>query len=237
VVAAESGTRYAGSAIPTQPTTTMTPHRFVSLLALGVTATSATLSPRPTSAQVIIVAATQLSNHAWLKSDCADMTCIRNAVQNSFTLTFVPVGASADLFERAEAFVASADLAAFMADCPACKVNNRPFMIPPGLLFQLAKDHGNGTMDSRNGKSKLTGSADDGDNDAVVAIGGGSVSIVMPAVGGAGASNSAGVVGKAAALASAPVDVTTNPEPATLVLMATGLFGLVPLLRRKRRDR
>jgi hypothetical protein len=235
VVAAESGTRYAGSAIPTQPTTTMTPHRFVSLVALGVTATSATLSPRPTSAQVIIVAATQLSNHAWLKSDCADMTCIRNAVQNSFTLTFVPVGASADLFERAEAFVASADLAAFMADCPACKVNNRPFMIPPGLLFQLAKDHGNGTMDSQNGKS--TGSADDGDNDAVVAIGGGSVSIVMPAVGGAGASNSAGVVGKAAALASAPVDVTTNPEPATLVLMATGLFGLVPLLRRKRRDR
>ena len=31
-------------------------------------------------------------------------------------------------------------------------------------------------------------------------------------------------------------DVTTTPEPATVALMATGLLGLIPVIRRRRRD-
>ena len=45
----------------------------------------------------------------------------------------MPVGTSVDRFERADALLTSADLAAFVANCAACKSNGRPFVVPPGL--------------------------------------------------------------------------------------------------------
>jgi len=217
----------------------MTPHRRSSSLVLCAIA-AVILSPRPASAQMISVSATQLSSHAWLENECADIACFKISLQNSFALSVVPADARAELFERANAFVGSADLGAFLAACPACTVTSRPFMIPPGLLFQLVDEHGNGSASGAHGNSAVSGSGDEGSNDR--GIGNSSGSIVVPASGataGAGPSNAAAVVAgaNASALAPAEVAVTTSPEPATVLLIATGFLGLVPVVRRKRRNR
>ena len=217
----------------------MTPHRRSSSLVLCAIA-AVMLSPRPASAQMISVSATQLSSHAWIENECADIACFKISLQNSFALSVVPADARAELFERANAFVGSADLGAFLAACPACTVTSRPFMIPPGLLFQLVNEHGDGSVSGTQGNSAVSGSGDEGSNDRGIGNGGGS--IVVPASGttaGAGPSNAAALVagGNVAALTPAEIAVTTSPEPATILLIASGFLGLLPAVRRKRRNR
>jgi len=207
----------------------MISHRLACLLVLGAATAAVTLAPRDASAQIMTVASRQLSSHSWMARECSDLACIRDMIQNEFSLTFVPVGANADMFARADAFVASNDLSAFVSDCPACKVSSRPFFIPPGLLFQLTNQHGGPPAVAVNGKSHAGGSAGDESNGVVT----GSVSVVdlITPNGGAGAPGSMATLTTGGA-----ADVTTNPEPATLALMATGLFGLIPVVARRRRS-
>lgn len=218
---------------PLQPTASMNSERVAFLLVVGV-ASVATLAPRSVSAQMVS-ATTQLNSRAWLKNECSNVSCMRSVIQNNVALSFVPVGATADLFARAEAFVASTDLSAFIDDCSQCKDTDRPFVVPPGLAFKLAL--GNGLPGGNSGKSQSSGSGDDDSDDGV---GASNIPVMVPANGGLGGSNSATVGGNGASpalLGAAPVEVTTNPEPATIALMATGLIGLVPVIRRRRRSR
>lgn len=200
----------------------MTSHRLASLLVLGVGAATVAFNPRTVRAQIMTVAATELSSRAWLGNACSDVACLRNMIAQNFSLTFVPVGASAELFRRAKAFVPSTDLSAFASDCQACKVDSRPFMIPPGLLFQL--------MSGQGGAGKSHADADH-DDDSKGSPGAGPVS-----AGGASAATLGAAQARSFANAAAVTEVTSNPEPSTIALMATGLVGLVPVLRRKRRE-
>lgn len=200
------------------------------LLRVVVANAAAMLGSHTALAQVATV-----SGNYWSAASCAGKSC----AQSSVTVGFVPVGGE---FLVGQSFTRAG---AFSDGCPACKENNRPFFVPPGILMRLsdgvagrgfglglAKFQVDGLDEddvfgndahARNGDAGNAGDAGDGStmSQAVASSGGASVQAI-----------GAGVIVNTPLVAMA---VTVNPEPSTIVLIATGLFGLVPLIGRRRR--
>jgi len=143
-------------------------------------------------------------------------------------------------FYRPLPFSASADLFSSLSDCPACKSNNRPFIVPPGIVTKLANQ----------GSNQSGGHGGSGDDDGEHENGApGAASGVGPQAGlpanGNGASNAQGGNGNAPGQASTggivaaavTPSVIVTPEPGALVLVATGLLALVPVVVRSRERR
>ena len=107
-----------------------------------------------------------------------------------------------------------------LSDCPACKSNDRPFIVPPGIEKKLANQHG-----------ATSGSASDADHAGEIGDeeNGPPVQTPARAGGGVGAHNGARGAGVGAAVTSA---VVVTPEPAALLLVATGLIALAPVVVR-----
>ena len=137
--------------------------------------------------------------------------------------------------------------------CAACKVNDRPFDVPPGILEKLMAQLGLGrgpNAHSRTGAgAQGAGGSDVGDGNggspgASIASdnsGGASGGTAAGSAGTNGAGNAFGAGGvgggPGVSAALAAPDVTVTPEPQTAVLVATGLIVLVPVGRRIRRRR
>jgi hypothetical protein len=139
-------------------------------------------------------------------------------------------------------------------DCAPCKVNNRPFDVPPGILDRLLSEFGIGHGPNAHSKNEAANAQGEGGNGVGAGNGGESAgaSIAGENSGGAsggtaGEANGANGAGRFGAVAagggpgvSATVtaaEVTVTPEPQTAVLVATGLIVLVPVGRRIRRRR
>jgi hypothetical protein len=109
-----------------------------------------------------------------------------------------------------------------------------PAFIPRGFAFGLTKLNGNGgppglvVAEAAHNRGGNGGSATNpGGGSSSGAGGGGEVAVSVtpsstPATGSVGTTDT-------------DVPVTTNPEPATVALFATGLFVLIPVIRRQRR--
>ena len=112
-----------------------------------------------------------------------------------------------------------------LSDCPACKSNDRPFVVPPGIEKKLANQHGAQTGDD----------ADDGDHAAEISEREGGTPMQTPGRG-EGGENGVGQdpPGSSVAGAATPAVVLT-PEPGAFVLLATGMLALVPVVVRARR--
>lgn len=135
--------------------------------------------------------------------------------------------------------------------CAACKLNDRPFDVPPGILEKLMAQLGLGR--GPNAHSKNGAGAQGAGGSEVGGGNGGSTGPSMAsdnsdgasggAAGGSGGANGAGNSFGAAAAGGGPgvsaalasPGVTVTPEPQTAVLVATGLIALVPVSRIRRR--
>ena len=137
-------------------------------------------------------------------------------------------------------------------DCAACKVNNRPFDVPPGILDKLLSEFGIGhgpNAHSKNGGANGLGESGNGvgggngsEGAGASIAGGNSGGASGGSAGGSGANGAGGFAaaaggGAGVSAAVTAADVTVTPEPQTVVLVATGLIALVPVSRRVRRRR
>jgi hypothetical protein len=147
---------------------------------------------------------------------------------------FVPVGGQ---FLVGQSFTRAG---AFSDGCPACKENNRPFFVPPGILMRLSdgvagREFGLGIADGqRDGLADAgaLGWDDDAREGNAQAVGSGSR--MLPSSSAASVQTvGASVIAATPLVATAAV--TVNPEPSTVLLIATGIFGLVPIIGRRRR--
>lgn len=190
-----------------------------------------------------------------LANRCAGAVCSWSIFVNDVPIGSLRIDAtSAALAELNSSMpsASSAELLAFLDDCSACKWNSRPFFVPPGILKKFGNEHLSGATDG-NGPD-----VDGDDFDAPDASGsprpantGGTQPVTAVGINGnsgnngnnsgvavTGAANTAGPFqtpngGVAGATSLASVVVT--PEPATLVLVLTGLLGLAPVVIRARR--
>jgi len=111
--------------------------------------------------------------------------------------------------------------------CHGCRRNDHPAANPLGITFTLPNGHGN----PKAGGTSTTAFDSHGPDGSPGNSGNTAAAIGTPAGPGNIPQN-----GSPSALQSVDLLVTTAPEPTTWALMAAGLVGLVPLIRRKRRD-
>lgn len=140
-----------------------------------------------------------------------------------------------------------------LIDCASCKTNPRGFLVPPGILMKMSLDdgvepgmghhHGNGLVSGRSvGEGDFDSDDDDGGRgrggNGANGLGasGGTFGVSGPPFPGGVSSGAPGSVSAGALPAgpNAPVldDVTTTPEPSTILLVATGVLALLPFGRR-----
>lgn len=223
--------------------------------------------PRPDRATLLLIVALGFASPAFAQdasrdsSDqhegfCGSAGCRWSALSAGVLIGTLSVAPA----NRAERMAASLPHAATSSAqitpeaCAACKVNDRPFDVPPGLLERLMAELSLGRgpdSHSRNGAgAQGAGGSEVGDANGGTSTGapiasdnsGGASGGTAAGSGGTnGAGNSFGAAavgggpGISAALSAA--DVTVTPEPETVVLVATGLVVLVPVSRRLRRRR
>jgi hypothetical protein len=170
-----------------------------------------------------------LGKASWSADPCA-VAC----PQSNLTVAFVPVGSG---FLLGESFT---NRGAFADGCPACKDNSRGFFIPPGILMRMSDgvarrgvgdDDADESHASANGQGVAGGVDGGGSSTAGTLPGGAANAAVNSAAGTSSAANTGTTVSTFPLVAT----VTVNPEPATVMLIATGMLGLVPMVRRRRR--
>jgi len=177
---------------------------------------------------------------------CSSMGCRWSAVSAGVligSLTVAPANRAERVGGGMLPHVSTSNAQITPEDCGPCKVNNRPFDVPPGILDKLLSEFGVGR--GPNAHSKNAGANGEGEggngvgagNDHSGGASGGSAAGTGGANGanGFGAAAAGGGPGVSAAINAA--DVTVTPEPQTAVLVATGLIALVPVSRRIRRRR
>lgn len=178
---------------------------------------------------------------------CSSMECRWSAISAGVlvgTLSVTP----ANRAERVRAIsvprASSGNAQITPEECAPCKVNNRPFDVPPGILDKLFAELGVGS--GVNSHSKKGGANTEGEGGIQVGDGNAGSNAEAGASGGsAGGPNGAGTSFGAGAVGGGPgvsavvntADITVTPEPQTLALVATGLIVLVPVSRRIRRRR
>jgi len=165
-----------------------------------------------------------LGRSSWVSDPCAVAAC----PQSNLTVAFVPVGSG---FLLGESFT---NRGAFADGCPACKENSRPFIIPPGILMRMSDGVSSRGFGDEFASDENGGSAH-GDASAGEEGGGGSGSQALSS--GTATAGTGAAVGTGTSVvytSSLAATVTVNPEPATLILIATGMFGLVPIIRHRR---
>jgi hypothetical protein len=204
----------------------MTGRRLLRVLAASAAATV------PASHTALAQIAT-LSSNSWFGASCAGIACS----QGNVTVGFVPVGGE---FLVGQSFT---NRGAFADGCPACKDNNRPFFVPPGILMRVSD--GVASRQFGLGLGRAEGQAGGVDNDHAASVddqtrdddshtpGTNQGTLSSSGTSSAGQILSSGVI--AATPLVATTAVTINPEPSTVLLIATGLFGLVPIIGRRRR--
>ena len=139
-------------------------------------------------------------------------------------------------FLSAVPFTMTGDEFSSSSDCPACKDNDRPFFMPPGIEKKLARLHRGVNGEQNGGDENGADGAHEGGPPAQTPGG-----VGIGAQGGVAGGVAGGVgqdpPGGAVAGAVTP-SVVVTPEPAALVLLATGLLALAPfLVRTRRRER
>lgn len=205
----------------------MPTHRSRCEFAVGMTTFLLALASSPVGAQS---AATDSSGGAF----CGSMTCRWSMVSAGVLAGALSISpTSVPMAKRTEqpADAPSNDFGFTLADCAPCKINNRPFEIPPGIMSKFlqqqidtrnANQNGNahGENDNAQGQNGNGQGQNDNDNATGNTNSNGN---------GNGNGNSGG---RLAALAT---PVTSTPEPRSLLLLATGMLVLVPVTRRLRR--
>jgi hypothetical protein len=198
---------------------------------IAINIVAAGLASQAASAQIATFTA-----NPWFMPACAGANCAQNV-----SVGFIPIGAT---FVVGVTFT---NPGAFANTCPACKENDRPFMVPPGILMHLMAEkpaHAHKIRalprlpHARRGDD-LDKDDDNGEDATALSSGAGISSGVgtgMSSVIGDGGNSALG--GANSVAATSPLlaaQVTVNPEPSTLVLLAGGMLTLVPLIRRKSR--
>lgn len=179
---------------------------------------------------------------------CSSMGCRWSAVSAGVligSLTVAPANRAERVGGGMLPHVSTSNAQITPEDCAPCKVNNRPFDVPPGILDKLLSEFGVGH--GSNAHSKNAGANGEGEGGSGAGAGNGGDNAGGASggsAGGTGGANGANGFGAAAAgggpgvsAAVNAADVTVTPEPQTAVLVATGLIVLVPVSRRIRRHR
>jgi hypothetical protein len=192
------------------------------------------LGSLPAAAQTVTFSTTGAFSGACTGTSCAF---------GAFTLSFTPVGSNA-FFSGS-----TVDLGSFNTACTGCAAGVAETSFPSGVVFTLTVSQ----TGPSNGSNQFAGSAT-----GTLAFDPSFSSLIwMPAPGGFNIGNAhyqvitdnTGNINVAPptatggnpnatvvkAVVTTATTTTTTPEPSAVALMATGMFGLIPLARRRRK--
>jgi hypothetical protein len=195
--------------------------------ALFVSAAAVTLGAFPATGQTVTFSTTG----AFTGGGCSTTSC----AFDGFTLSFTPVGSNT-FFSGS-----LVDLGSFNTQCVSC-TNGAMQSFPAGVVFTLTINQTNPSAGSGNFVGSVSGSLAYNPTFSSLVWMPTSSSLNIGAVNYQLVVDNTGNFNIEAPTPDANPNptvvkafVTTTPEPSTVALMATGLIGLVPLMRRRRR--